>query len=484
MIAGYCWPQSVRAGETVTVFCHSNAPRLHALVERQGPEAVEVAARELAGQIQELPDDLCVRGCDWRPSFEVTVDSAWPTGMYLVRFSTSEGESAEAFFVVRSPAPRDALLVLATASWSAYNHWGGPSLYTGQNISATRRPLPAGFLERPDPKRVRAAAGIDLTPEQIEEWSQMDLSGWTGAAGWAGWEQLFANWAERQGLELDYAISQDLDRNPDLLGGYPAYISVGHDEYWSAGMRDAVEGYIDAGGNAAFFSGNTSWWQVRFESDYGQVVGYKHEFEKDPVYGTDQQRSLSTMWSDPLVGRPENHMTGVSFTRGGYAHMAHSPRGSGGYTVWRPEHWAFDGVELRAGDLLGAEPVVVGFECDGCELELRDGLPYATGRDGTPEDFTVLATAPAHLWEQHELTPGVGDAYVGDLNWVAQRLGGEDTPEMRASFAMGAAVMGSFRRGRGEVFTTGCTDWAYGLDDPAVDRVTRNVLSRFIGKEL
>ena len=78
----------------------------------------------------------------------------------------------------------------------------------------------------------------------------------------------------------------------------------------------------------------------------------------------------------------------------------------------------------------------------------------------------------------------MGDAYVGDLNWVAQRLGGEDTPEMRASFAMGAAVMGSFRRGRGEVFTTGCTDWAYGLDDPAVDRVTRNVLSRFIGKEL
>ena len=27
------------------------------------------------------------------------------------------------------------------------------------------------------------------------------------------------------------------------------------------------------------------------------------------------------MWSDPLVGRPESEMTGVSFTRGGYAHM-------------------------------------------------------------------------------------------------------------------------------------------------------------------
>jgi len=40
--------------------------------------------------------------------------------------------------------------------------------------------------------------------------------------------------------------------------------------------------------------------------------------------------------------------------------------------------------------------------------------------------------------------------------------------------------MGSFERGRGEVFTTGCTDWAFGLDDPAVARITRNVIDRFV----
>ena len=39
--------------------------------------------------------------------------------------------------------------------------------------------------------------------------------------------------------------------------------------------------------------------------------------------------------------------------------------------------------------------------------------------------------------------------------------------------------MGTFSRGAGHVFTTGCTDWAYGLDDPAVAAVTRNVLRRF-----
>ena len=34
--------------------------------------------------------------------------------------------------------------------------------------------------------------------------------------------------------------------------------------------------------------------------------------------------------------------------------------------------------------------MVVGYECDGCELTLRDGLPVPTGTDGTPDSFTVL----------------------------------------------------------------------------------------------
>ena len=208
------------------------------------------------------------------------------------------------------------------------------------------------------------------------------------------------------------------------------------------------------------------------------MIGYKLDLEDDPLYGTDQQHRVSTMWSDPIVGRPENGLTGVSFTRGGYAHLPGAPRGSGGYTVWRPRHWAFDGVDRRAGDIVGAEPVVVGYECDGCELTLEHGLPVATGRDGTPASFTVLATAPAHLWSTDE-APQIADDYVGELKWVAERLGGADTPEVRERFAYGNAVMGAFTRGSGEVFTVGCTDWAYGLGDADIDRITMNVLRRF-----
>ena len=73
------------------------------------------------------------------------------------------------------------------------------------------------------------------------------------AAGWANQEVLFVRWAEENGLNLGYAISEDLDKNPRLLDGYLLYISVGHDEYWSTAMRDNVESFISSGGKAAFF---------------------------------------------------------------------------------------------------------------------------------------------------------------------------------------------------------------------------------------
>ena len=79
-------------------------------------------------------------------------------------------------------------------------------------------------------------------------------------------------WAEREGYEIGVCTNADLEEHPEVLDGAHLYLSVGHDEYWSMGMRDTVEAFIARGGNAAFFSGNTSLWQVRIEGDEGEVV--------------------------------------------------------------------------------------------------------------------------------------------------------------------------------------------------------------------
>jgi hypothetical protein len=487
MIAAYCWPQSVKPTDSIEIYCSTSAEKFRIEVIRQGADDKTVHVQNgILGREQIISDDIAIEGCRWNPSIELRIDPDWPSGFYLVRLEDSAGTKTDTFFVVRAAEPCDALLVLSTSTWNAYNTWGGLSLYTGGHVVSPRRPLQPGFLSKADPHRHRVATYMNWSKDDVRAFVAAGYDEWSMAAGWANWEFLFARWAESEGYNFNYAVSQDLDQHPDLLDGYAAYISVGHDEYWSAGMRNTVEDYIDSGGHAAFFSGNTSFWQVRFDDDYRQMTGYKCDIEEDPFYNTSAQPgdipALATMWSDPLVGRPESQMTGVSFTRGGYVHMPNSPEGTGGYTVCQPDHWAFESTTLTLGDTLGADGIVAGYECDGCELREADGRPVPTHDSGTPDGFEVLATAPARLWETEQATGNLADNYVGELNWVAQRIGGSDTPDVRERFADGHAVMGSFKRGKGEVFTTGCTDWAYGLGSRDVARVTGNVLQRFIRK--
>ena len=219
------------------------------------------------------------------------------------------------------------------------------------------------------------------------------------------WELPFIRWSERAGYKIDYAINSDLEFHPEILEHYKLVLSVGHDEYWSAPMRDHLEAYIANGGNVAFFSGNTCCWQVRSEDAGNDLVCWKEAYEQDPLYKPDGQPLLSTLWSHHLVKRPENQLTGVGFLRGGFHRFRDGiPNGSGAYQVHRPDHWVFKETGLQEGMEFGGGNTIVGYECDGCEFTMVDGRPVPTGRDGTPKNFTILATAPARWGE-------------GDLGW-------------------------------------------------------------------
>ena len=291
------------------------------------------------------------------------------------------------------------MLALATNTWHAYNDFGGPNLYTGGTHVSMQRPMAAGYLFKPPGKGRRVTGTGAPDPQNAAHVGYLQLnhlSGYAGSAGWPDWELPFIEWAEREGFEVGVCTNDDLEHHPEVLDDAHLYLSVGHDEYWSRGMRDTVEAFIARGGNAAFFSGNTSLWQVRIEGeDHDVMVGYKGFFKNDPVMETDREVEATTFWSDVVVGRPENHMTGVTFTRGGYHRIGRNvTAGLGGYTVHRAGHWIFEGTGLGYGDVLGAGATVVGYECDGCVFTYRDGLPYPTGEDGTPSTFEILGTCP------------------------------------------------------------------------------------------
>jgi hypothetical protein len=156
--------------------------------------------------------------------------------------------------------------------------------------------------------------------------------------------------------------------------------------------------------------------------------------------------------------------------------------------VHRPEHPLFEGTDLRYGDLLGAADVIVGYEVDGCELTLVQGRPEPTFADGTPPGFEVLGTAPARLisiTEEECEAPKELWASIeppGDLQGVAAGLFGEASPKNIEKVAYNHAVMGTFRKGSGQVFHAGTTDWAFGLDrDAMVQQVTLNVVRQLGG---
>jgi hypothetical protein len=480
MLDGYCWPQSVLPGGEVALHVSSSGPFGVEVAREGGAREVVWRADAVAGSEHPVPATASANGCDWPASLAVPTDEAWRSGHYSVRL-TSGDEEAHAFFAVRPAAgPAPILLVLSTSTTNAYNDWGGPSLYTGGTRVSFERPLARGFLAKPEPA-VRKAQGVpDREALGYFRWAEEhDLSPWSGGAGWWTWERSFVEWAEREGFAIDVAISQDLEEHPEVLEGHRLLISVGHDEYWSWGMRDTVEAFLSGGGNAAFFSGNTCWWQVRFEG--GTMVCFKYRAEEDPVAGSDEQRLLTGSWSDRRIGRSEASMTGLSFSRGGYSRYgAGVPRASGAYTVWRPDHWAFTGTDLRYGDALGLADAIVGYEVDGCDVTIVDGLPVPTHEDGAPGTLEVLATAPARLWSRVE-QPSRYAREPGELEHVAAALWGEFADANMHKIRHNHAVVGCFIvPGGGVVFNAGCTDWTYGIEggDPIVQSVTRNVLER------
>ena len=439
-IEGYAGNLSIAPGEELAFHVSTSAPKFAVEIVRWGAKNEIVwSKKDLPGLAHPVPEDAAAMGCRWPESLRVPVGKEWKSGYYTARFSiedrggkwthrgrrTAEGEAC---FVVRAVEPgtrSKILLQLCTNTYNAYTNWGGSSVYAYNSLSKNQGSRVS--FERP------------LSPQ------------------FSRWELPFVQWCERNGIALDYATNADLEFRPALLKNYRLVLSVGHDEYWSAPMRDHLEAFIAQGGNVAFFSGNSVCWQIRSEDEGRAFTCWKQHYMADPVFQTRDFKTLSTAWSHHLVARPENQLTGVGFLWGGYRHSHGQFIGEPAeYTVHQPGHWVFEGTDLKRGEKFGAHDSIVGYETDGCELEWRDGLPFATHRDGTPETFTVLGTCPVR-W------------HPDDCEWYERWEKGRT----------GAACMGIYVRG-GTVFTAATTDWALGLrgGDKTVERITRNVIDR------
>ena len=197
-------------------------------------------------------------------------------------------------------------------------------------------------------------------------------------------------------------------------------------------MRDRVEEFVRNGGNVAFLTGNTAMRQVRLENDNRTMVCVKRASLDRDVSCDCVTMSVSL----PPINRPQNLMIGVGFDHGGY--IGTSPPGD--FQVRFPDHWVFAGLPQP----VTLPPGLADFECDAADfVEEEEGYPRVTGEDGTPITFTILASADVRHWNGK---PGRG-------------------------------TIGIFTR-NGTVFNASTVVWASRLGDPAVSRITSNVIDR------
>jgi len=506
MLACYTDRLSVVPGERFALHASASAGRCTLEIARIGAARAVVLRREgvVVGD-HPTPEHADREGCGWPAAVEVEVGD-WASGYYDIEFTDAAGEETHHFVVVKAPAPRaKAAFILATNTYHAYNHWGGANAYCDVaalmsrradlptamagaiGVLSTRRPFPQMLVAPPPdvPRLVNLRArGFEERPwAGNRDWPRRrELSPYDSSAGFLHrWEHRFAAWAEGEGLALDYFTDQDLDAG-DVLAGYDVVILAGHSEYWTAGQRDRLEAFVDGGGKLALFSGNTAFWKVRFENEGATFVCHKWKgFEADPAADVDP-RMATHLWSHRAFGRPEAEITGLTFLFGGYHRLGNCvARGAGGYTVYGEHHWALEGCDLFYGDVIGADLPLLGYENDGCRFEFADdGRLRAIPELGVPAGLEIIAVAPVAFGEEPErgYAPLIPPE---NLDIIARDVFGDDTPALRRRMIRGHAAMASFRRGNGEVFNGGTTEWAHGLAarDPFVERITRNVLRRF-----
>jgi len=456
----------------------------------------------LPGKRQDTPADASAAGCGWPVCFEFKVPDEWRSGGYRVtcRIKTESGvKEQHHFFLLRSRAVnrnKRLLLVSSTGTWCAYNNWGGSNHYEGNTGPAGRdyspilsieRPLPRGFVVLPKDAPRAALATPPHYDDPVTyphmEWAYANgYSKKYASAGWASYESHFVKWAEAEGFEIDIVSQYDLQLHPELIEGYPCITFVGHDEYWSWEMRDTIDSYVESGGNVARFAGNFMW-QTRLENAGHNQICYKFRADKeDPL--RDSQR-ITTMWEAPQVARPGALTFGLNSIRGLYVGWGGCAAfGAGGFPIYRPEHWAFEGTGLGYGDVLGAQSRIFGYEVDGLDYIIKNGLPFPAEGEQVPTGLEILGLG---LASNREVARGVKSEtlFLGDedCEMHAQILYGEVTPETVALAGRGSGMIVSFMKGRGEVFHAGSVEWVAGLirKDAQVERVTRNVLSRFMG---
>ena len=386
-IDGYADHQSVLPGQSFRLYVSTTARSFRVDAFRfgwyQGHEARLVwESAPVRGHLQAAVDitpGTHMVTAPWQPSMTITTTN-WPAGAYLLRLDASDGPRRYVPITVRSASTAGQVVILNdNTTWQAYNTWGGYSLYQGPDGLPSDRGYAVSF-DRP-------------------------YDG-DGAVRFLAFDQAAIALAERTGVPLAYETDVDIDQDPAILDGARAVVSLGHDEYYSQAMRNALVDARNAGTNLAFLGANAIYRHIRFADADRVIICYK-DAAIDPLYGKDDAETTQ-QWRDPPDPRPESVITGVFYE----CNPVSAP-----WVVYDPSSWIFAGTGAYKGESF---PGMVGPEYD----RLNPAVPF-------PRPIQVLAHSPLTCdgfstfsdSVYYTVSSGAGVFASGTMRWVCAMRG-------------------------------------------------------------
>ena len=209
----------------------------------------------------------------------------------------------------------------------------------------------------------------------------------------------FIRWIERSGYDVTYSTNVDTHANGSALLTHKAFMSIGHDEYWSKPMFDAVQAARDAGVGLAFFGADAVSVQVRIESatdgEPNRVVVCYKSAALDPVQGP----TTTVAWRSAPVNRPEQALRGIQDT---FHAIVNS---NVDYVVNNSSHWIYAGTGFKDNDVV---PGIVGYESDrfmtgfpapnSTNQTLLSHSPFTNNEGGAEYQNSSIYQAPSGAW--------------------------------------------------------------------------------------
>ena len=408
-------------------------------------------------------DDLYDAG--WHVSAAISLPKDLESGIYCLRFTTSEEVDRVPFFVrpVKGGVHSDVALLMPTCTYMAYaNH---RMLINGADFMNARsklRPEHQYLVDHPELGLSHYEKHPDGSGVMFSSRRRPVLQVRPGADGWNFTPDTDIDaFLTHTDVGHDVVTDEDLHfEGVDAISNYRVLVTGSHPEYWSTEMLDALEEWQRNGGRLMYLGGNGFYWRVAFSDAWPGAIELRRAEDGVRNWQTRDGENYHAWGSEygglwRRNGRSPNQLVGIGFSAQGFEKAS--------FYVRDPEvlesraSWILDGVENDEIGTSGLGGGAAGQEIDRYDVRL-----------GSPEHAVIVASAT-------EFAPDMlrtKEEFEGTVAFP------DPDPFVRSDIVFYETPNG------GAVFSVGSISWFGALArdgyDNDVAQITRNVLTRFV----